>query len=105
VTRIVGGYAQLGVFPNEWWPSVPARLELLARGAIVDPDRDLGSNLHTEWTIGANWYIHGHRHKLTADYSWLDIGEGPAEGPAGGPPDAPTDASGSRFRLQWELSL
>lgn len=105
VTRIVGGYAQLGVFPNEWWPSVPARLELVARGAIVDPDRDLGSNLHTEWTIAANWYIQGHRHKLTADYSWLDIGEGPAEDPAGSSAAGPTDASGTRFRLQWELSL
>lgn len=46
-----------------------------------------------EWTIGMNWFINGHRNKITADYSWLDFDD-PTQG-----------ASRGRFRLQWELSL
>ena len=93
VTRLAGGYAQLGSFPNEWWPDLPAVLELVGRAALVDPDRDLGSNLQREWTIGANWYFNGHRNKLTLDFSWLDIEE------------SDSSASKKRLRLQWELSL
>jgi hypothetical protein len=93
VTRLAGGYAQLGSFLNEWWPAVPAPLELVGRFSLVDPNREVGGNSQMEWTLGANWYFNGHRNKLTLDYSWLDF-----EDPDG-------QASEQRLRLQWELSL
>ncbi|MEM1305459.1 MAG: porin, partial [Planctomycetota bacterium] len=92
-TRLIGGYAQVGSFLNEWRPAIPPQLELVARGSLVDPDRSLNDNSQSEWTLGANWFINGHRNKLTADVSWLDV-----DSPAG-------DASQTRFRLQWELSI
>lgn len=93
VTRLGGGYAQLGSFLNEWWPVVPAPLELVGRFSVVDPDREIGGNSQQEWTLGANWYFNGHRNKLTLDYSCLDFEEGDR------------GASQWRFRLQWELSI
>ncbi len=93
VTRLMGGYAQLGSFLNEWWPIVPARLELVARLALVDPDTDHSGDTNREFTLGANWFIHGHRNKLSADLSWLKE-------------DDIVDAhSQFRLRLQWEVSL
>ncbi len=92
-TRLIGGYAQIGSFLNEWYSWVPPPLELVARMSIVDPDRSFGSNTEREWTIGANWFLNGHRNKFTSDVSWLNF-DSPAR-----------DASQTRFRLQWELSL
>lgn len=91
--EFMGGYAQLGSFIGEWWPAAPRQLELVGRFAAVDPDRDRAADKQYEWTVGVNWFINGHRNKITADYSWLDFND-PAQG-----------ASRSRFRLQWELSL
>ena len=49
--------------------------------------------MQVEYTLGINWFFHGHRNKLTADWSFLDY-------------DDPTEAASKwRFRLQWELSL
>jgi phosphate-selective porin len=93
VRKLIGGYAQLGAFPSEWLSWVPQPLEIVGRFAVVDPDRSRSSDRQLEWTIGANWFIAGHRHKLTADWSWLTFDD----------PDS--DASQGRFRLQWELSL
>ena len=91
--RISGGYAQLGSFLHEYWPSVAREFELVARFATVDPDRNLPSDRQYETTLGFNWYLNGHRNKITADYAWLDFDD-----PTGG-------SSRNRFRVQWELSL
>lgn len=88
-----GGYAQLGRFLNEWWSVIPAPLEVVGCMAYVDPDTPGRSDQQWEYTIGANWYLNGHRHKFTLDYSLLDYEEGAASD------------SEKRFRLQWELSL
>jgi len=93
VQKLVGGYAQLGSFPHEWWSAVPRPLELVARVGLVDPDRSVGSDSQKEWTLGGNWFFNGHRNKLTLDYSWLNFEE-PGRG-----------AHKQRLRLQWELSL
>ena len=93
VTRLIGGYAQIGSFLNEWFRSAPPRLELVGRISLVDPNGAIEGNTEREWTIGANWFINGHRNKLTGDISWLDF-------------DSPVrDASQTRYRLQWELSI
>ena len=88
-----GGYAQLGSFLNEWWPVVPAPLEVVGRFSYVDPDTPQRSDQQREYTVGANWYFNGHRNKLTLDISRLDFEEGARS------------ASENRVRLQWELSL
>jgi phosphate-selective porin len=93
VTRLAGGYAQLGSFLNEWWPAVPAAFELVGRFALIDPDLDLASDLQQEWTLGLNWFFNGHRNKLSMDVSWLDYEEPGAR------------ASETRVRLQWEVSI
>ena len=93
VTRLVGGYAQLGSFLNEWWPSVPAPLELAARLAIVDPNTDRSGDTNRELTLGANWFISGHRNKVSLDLSWLEDD------------DLLDGGNQTRLRLQWELSL
>jgi phosphate-selective porin OprO/OprP len=90
---LMGGYAQLGSFLDEWWPGVPPALEVVGRYALVDPDRDRSSDTQQEWSLGANWFFSGHRNKLTLDYSWLDF-EDPVQG-----------ESAQRLRLQWELSI
>lgn len=91
---IFGGYAQLGTFPSEYCPWVPEPLEFVLRFAQVDPDTSLSGNTQREWTFGTNWYFDGHRNKLNADLSLLDIDD-PANG----------DDSKVRFRLQWERSF
>jgi phosphate-selective porin len=91
-TELVGGYAQLGSFLNEWWPVVPAPLELVARIALVDPDTSRGGDLNSELTLAANWFFSGHRNKLSMDLSWLEQ-------------RGMEDARQTRLRLQWEISL
>ncbi len=92
VTRLLGGYAQLGSFLNEWWPAVPAPLELAARLAIVDPDTDRSGDTNRELTLAANWFFSGHRNKVSLDLSWLED-------------DDILQGDQTRLRLQWELSL
>jgi phosphate-selective porin OprO/OprP len=47
-----------------------------------------------ELSFAANWFFNGHRSKLTADVSLIDI-------------DDPVTGSENdwRFRLQWDVSL
>ncbi len=93
VTRLIGGYAQLGSFLNEWWPAFPAPLEIAGRVAMVDPDLGRADDLSRELTLGANWFFEGHRNKLSADISWL---KDEVQFPGG---------QQTRLRLQWEVSL
>ncbi|MGI9244809.1 MAG: porin [Verrucomicrobiales bacterium] len=90
---IFGGYAQVGTFPSEYFAGAPEPLELVARIAHVTPDVSLSSNDQWEWSLGANWYFNGHRNKISADISALDMDD-----PAGGESDF-------RFRLQWDVSF
>ena len=89
-----GGYAQAGYFFHGIARWVPCPLECAARYALIDPDSDTGSDFQHEFTFALNWFIRGHRNKLTADVSYLDF-EDPTLG----------QADEWRFRLQWELSL
>ena len=48
----------------------------------------------SETSLAFNWFIQGHNNKVTADISHYRFEE---------PPDASDD--GTRFRLQWDISL
>jgi hypothetical protein len=92
-TRLVGAYAQAGMFFSELHGGFPEPLELAVRVAGVDPDRDRSGASIREFTLGANWFFDGHRNKLTLDLSRIDRRLAPD-----------TDRSG-RIRLQWDWSF
>ena len=96
---LYGLYTQFGYFFNEIWSEFPEPLELAVRYAwlrepnsqnlAVDDERQ-------EFTVGANWFFNGHNNKLTLDYSYLTLNENDFFG---------GDATGSRVRLQWDISF
>ena len=70
-TRLVGGYAQAGIFPAAYAEEAPAPLEFAVRYSYVDPDDGVTGDAEREYTFGANWFFSGHRSKLTLDVSHL----------------------------------
>lgn len=94
VTELRGWYAQAGYFFHGLFDWFPERLELAVRAAQVDPDIDLEEDHIGEATIAANYFFHGHRNKLTLDFSRI------------------YDRSAvvgkryeNRVRLQWDVSF
>lgn len=61
--RAQGFYAQAGYFV------IPKKLELAARYAYLDPNRDIANDLQVEATGGISWYLSGNNLKLQADYT------------------------------------
>jgi len=93
-----GLYSQVGYFFNEVWSSFPEELELAARYAWLKEPNETNlelDNERQEYTIGANWFFNGHNNKLTLDCSLLTIDDA-ALG---------QDDSGTRVRLQWDISF
>jgi len=93
IRRLLGGYAQAGVFPAAWFDDAPAPLELAIRISLVDVDESASDDIEKEFTIGANWFFNGHRNKLTLDISHLQ------QNPAG------LEEQTDRLRLQWDWSF
>ena len=91
--RLYGGYAQAGMFFSEVFESFPEPLELAIRYARVDPDNNRSGDTEKEYTLGSNWFFHGHRNKLTLDISHVVRRQAPE-----------TDTS-NRVRLQWDWSF
>ena len=91
--KIIGGYAQAGMFFSEVWDGVPEPLEFALRFALVDPDGADGVGKEREVTLGANWFFTGHRNKLTADLSRVVRR------------DVVDNESEIRVRLQWDVSF
>lgn len=94
VRRLDGGYVQGGVFLHEFWAPAPRPLELNARYGNVDPDLASQRDHRDEVTVGANWFIHGHRNKISGDASRLRF-----ETLSG------RSRSATRLRLQWDVSF
>jgi hypothetical protein len=91
--RLVGGYAQAGMFFSDVFESFPEPLELAVRIARVDPDRAIARDTEKEFTLASNWFFNGHRNKLTLDLSRVIRRRAPE-----------TDTS-NRIRLQWDWSF
>lgn len=92
-TRLIGGYAQAGMFFSEVFESFPEPLEFAVRFARVDPDRALSGDTETEYTLASNWFFNGHRNKLTLDLSHVVRRQ------------APETDTANRIRLQWDWSF
>jgi phosphate-selective porin OprO/OprP len=88
-----GGYFQVGWFPSSRYATWPAELEVAARYALVNPDEGANSRHNQEFSLAGNWFFNGHRNKITADLSWLDI------------EDSGEQQRDVRFRIQWDVSL
>jgi len=91
--RLVGGYAQAGMFFAELFTSFPQPLELAARYARVDPNDNLDGDVEKEATLVANWFFNGHRNKLSLDISRVTRRL------------APETETDKRVRIQWDWSF
>lgn len=47
---------------------VPEKYEVVGRWSQLRLDRGENDTRHDQWGLGANWYIHGHDHKLRLNY-------------------------------------
>jgi phosphate-selective porin len=93
-TILRGNYAQLGYFLGESFPRLSDALEIAARHAIYSPDKNDSNDIEQEFSVAANWFFVGHRNKLSAEVSHFDFRETRDE-----------RRDGTRFRLQWDLSI
>lgn len=91
-TTFDGGYAQAGYFLHGVWPSFPRQLEVAMRAASVDQDT-AGAPVRRELSWVGNWFVSGHRNKLTAELSRLTLD------------DPATNDRVWRVRIQWDISL
>ena len=74
---------------------MPKDFEVYGRHSVFNPNRELKDDLQFEYTVGLNWFIFGHNNKITAEYSYLDYES----------IDMVPNQSGSRYRLQWDISF
>ncbi len=93
-TNLIGNYVQIGYFLNQSFPKIPKELEIFARQSFYDPNTDISDNNNYEFTVGCNWFFHGHKNKLTFDYSYLKYNQ-----------FLPYAKTGNRFQLQWDISI
>lgn len=93
-TLLVGNFIQLGYFLHYAFEKIPKPFEIYARHSFYDADYNMDGNSNFEYTIGCNWFFHGHKNKLTFDYSYLQYNE-----------FDPEIESGSRIRIQWDISI
>jgi phosphate-selective porin OprO/OprP len=93
--NLTGYYAQAGFFPHTLMANIPEQLELAARYSTVDPDTSIDGNGQREYLVAANWFLNGHRNKITADIGHYEID------------DALTGETESenRIRLQYDISF
>jgi len=91
--RLLGGYAQAGMFFSEIWQKFPEPLEIALRYASVDPGEKPDDRIEREYMLATNWFFNGHRNKLTADIARVDRRN-----------VADTNTE-TRVRLQWDVSF
>ena len=95
ITHLTGHYAQLGYLIGQKINFLPKDFEVYGRHSVFNPNRELKDDLQFEYTVGLNWFIFGHNNKITAEYSYLDYES----------IDMVPNQSGSRYRLQWDISF
>lgn len=92
--RLSGGYVQGGVFVTSLWEAAPRPLEIAGRWAYVNPEHARADDGQSEALAGVNWYVRGHRNKISIDTGRLRY-------------DTPTGmrVTDLRTRVQWEVTF
>jgi len=70
-TRMIGNLVQVGYIFHHLWNTVPDNVELYARQAFYLPDISVSNQLQNEVSFGFNYFVFGHRLKLTGEASHL----------------------------------
>ena len=91
---VLGGYVMGGILASTLWSRAPRPLEFSARIALVDPATESDDDLQQERMVGANWYIQGHRSKVSVDVTRLLYAT-----------PTTTRATDLRTRVQWEVTF
>ena len=93
-TIMMGNLVQAGYFIHYAWSAFPKNVEIYARHAVYEPNIKSDADQDHEFSFGGNWFIRGHRNKLTAEVSYFRY-------------DVNSDnlRDGTRFRFQWDVSL
>jgi hypothetical protein len=94
VTDMAGNLIQAGYFFHHLWNAIPDNVEFYGRQAFYLPDLSVSDQLQNEFSFGFNWFIQGHRIKLTGEASHLrtDIASSESMG-------------GWRYRFQLDVSF
>ena len=71
VTDMAGNLIQAGYFFHHLWDVIPDNVEFYGRQAFYLTDLNVSDQLQKEVSFGFNWFIQGHRIKLTAEASHL----------------------------------
>jgi len=93
-----GGYAQAGYFFHNIIESIPEGMEFAVRYAYVDEPNETDislTNTRTEYTGAVNYFINGHRNKVTVDFSHLTVDDELLS----------QYESENRVRFQWDVSF
>lgn len=80
-----GVHSQAGYFV------LPKKLEVAARYAVFDPNEDTPDDVQTEYTVGINYYMRGHRQQIQTDVGHF-VTETTTE-----------DKNETRIRLQYQM--
>jgi hypothetical protein len=93
-TEMAGNLVQVGYFFHHLWKAVPNNVELYARLAFYLPDISASDQLQKEYSFGFNWFVYGHRLKLTGEASHLHSDY-----------NSNVSMDGWRYRLQLDVSF
>jgi hypothetical protein len=100
-TELLGNLAQIGYFFHGLWKPFPQHLETYVRHAFYYPEVNRSSIVQSEITLGLNYFVSGHRFKITTEASYLGINE---EGKLN-PVYPGQEEEGWRFRAQLDISF
>ncbi len=93
-TPLYGYYVQAGYFFHHLIEGFPKPLEIYARQAFYDPDKEMDDNNNYEYTIGCNWFFKKHKNKLTLNYTHLKYDQ-----------FNPEYKTSNMVALQWDVSV
>jgi hypothetical protein len=91
---LIGNYFQVGYFLKRIIPWMPRYTELAFRYGFYNPDLNRESTTEQEIGIAVNHFFNGHRNKLTVEFTRFIFDR-----------DANFEVDGTRFRVQWDISL
>jgi len=93
-STLVGNYFQIGYFLKRIIPWMPRFTELAFRYAFYNPDLNRENSTEQEIGVAVNHFFNGHRNKLTVEFTNFIFDS-----------NSFNTVDGSRFRVQWDISL